>query len=1028
LPKAKACNFDADNCCQSAAPEFSGGQVQTISLSMGLKLRFFGAWAWHVGETALPRMRSRQGQWLLALLVLKRASPVDRAWLAAALWPESSDTQALYNLRRNLTDLRKALGSEAWRLHAPTARTLSLDLSGVKCDLIEFDDALAHADTASLEQAVTLYQGPLLPGCLEEWVVTERASREDSVLSALETLAASAIQHDDPDSAAIRLRRAVEIDPLRESAVRSLMCAQSAGGSYAAAVETYRVFRLRLRSELNADPDTRTVELFRRMRADGRRAAAGIRTIIPVAATPAAGKTHLPTPLTPLIGREREIREVTGSLDQTRLLTLTGIGGIGKTRLALAVAQNLSEEYADGAWFVDLTPLSDPTLLTQSLLSVLHTQEQAGYSPWETLVESLRSKRLLLVLDNCEHLAQACAKLAQALLSECAALHILATSRETLRVTGEVVWRVPPLSLPIPGDQENATSEAFHLFTERAAQANPGFSLTSHNSAAIVQICVHLDGIPLALEMAAARMRAMTAAQVAARLDDRFQLLTAPRGELRTRQQTLRATLDWSYEMLTEEEQTLLAQVSVFAGGWTLEAAEAVCLDTGSSHSEGLQTIDFLSGLLDKSLLLYEEGEIGGRYRLLETVRRYGQERLQETGKASAMGNAHRDYFLAFAEQARAHLAGPTEVEWLDRLALEHDNFRAALAWSQVQESAETNLRLTVALARFWRVRGHLSEGRAFLSAALQTDNAEAQGKAWREALREEGQLALAQGQLTEALHLFEQALTAARQAKDSGDEAAALGDLGIVRNNLGEYELAQPLLEHALSLNRKHGNREEQAANLGGLGYLAREAGDTLGAEVYLTEAVALSREQGDLLLEGANLGSLAYVLLQRGEREEAHEMLERTLTLYRGLGNLLGEAWTLSSLGYMAAEAGQSQGAHTLIQQALDINRAVGNRAGESWNLNILGELQSREDQHSAAEATLQQALQIDRELGSRSCEVATLKRLGDAARKRGDRTAARRFYTTSLALIRALNLLHGTESLLGAIAELGDDTTEN
>ena len=1019
-----------------------------------LRLQFFGAWTWCLGETVLPRLRSRQGQWLLALLVLKRAAPVERAWLAAALWPESSDSQSLYNLRRNLSDLRQALGDEVWRLRSPTPRTLSLDLSGADCDLISFDEAIARADPASLARAAALYQGPLLPGCLEEWAAPERAAREEAVLGTLEALATRAAQQGDAGGAAALLRRALEIDPLRESTARDLMSVLAASGNCAAASEAFRALRRRLREELNAEPDAQTVSLFRRLRAEARLAAARESGPSRAAAKPAgptveAQEGRLPAPLTRLIGRTREVAAVAHCLDRSRLLTLTGAGGVGKTRLALAVAEEVGQEYAAGAWFVDLAPLTDPELTVQTVLSALRVQEQPGQSPWQTLVDCLRPKNLLLVLDNCEHLVQACARLAQSLLEECPSLHVLATSRETLRVTGEVAWRVPSLSLPgVHDDDETDASEALQLFTERAAQVNPAFTLTGQNHREIVQICRRLDGIPLAIEMAAAWMRAMTAAQLVARLDDRFRLLTAPRGELLARRQTLRAAMDWSYDLLHEKERRLLARVSVFASGWTLEAAEVVCADSAAlagerpldGHKpvplegtaregetcqiEAWQVLALLSSLLDKSLVLFDEGENGGRYRLLETVRQYGQERLREGGARDAVSRAHRNYFLDFAEEARTHLAGPAEAQWLNRLEAEHDNLRAALAWSQENCPSLAGLRLAASLSRFWRVRGHLSEGRAFLSALRQASGAGPRQEAWREALRGEAHLALAQGRLAEAVSLFEQALDAARRAGDRRGEAAGLGDLGAARSNQGEFETARGLLEQALALNRELRNWEEQASNLGGLGYLAREAGDGPAAEAHLTEAVTLSREQGDTLSEGSNLGSLAYVLLQRGDREGARHLLGRTLVLYRALGNRLGEAWTLSSLGYVAETERNVAEAIALVQQALGINRAVGNRAGEAWNLNTLGGLQARAGHYGMARVTLHQALRLDREIGSRASEAGTLQRLGDAARGQGDDAAARSFYAASLALMQELNMRQGMADVLEAMARLPGD----
>src|SRR5579884_1260938 len=462
---------------------------------------------------------------------------------------------------------------------------------------------------------------------------------------------------------------------------------------------------------------------------------------------------NLPVQLTSFIGREKEMEEIKRLLSTAHLLTLTGSGGCGKTRLALQVAADRVEEYADGVWLVELAAIADLGLVPQTVAVALGVSEEPNRPLGETLANYLRPKSLLLVLDNCEHLLTACAQLADTLLRTCPKVRILASSREGLGLLGEALYHVPSLSLPdekrLPTLEQLSQYEAVRLFVERAVLSRPDFAVTAQNAASVVQICSRLDGIPLAIELAAARARALAVEQLAQRLDDRFRLLTGGSRTALPRQQTLRATIDWSYDLLSQAERTLLRRLSVFLGGWTLEAAEAVCadashappraaamgagehaaapLEAGSRENAGgpvaaEAVLDLLSRLVDKSLVLVEESaEAEARYRLLETVRQYSRDRLMESEEARDLRCRHRDWFLTLAEGAERRLRGPDQVAWLNRLAQEHDNLRMALEWCRAEEDAgaEAGLRLAGALWRFWRVRGYLSEGRERLEAAL---------------------------------------------------------------------------------------------------------------------------------------------------------------------------------------------------------------------------------------------------------------------------------------------------------------------
>ena len=436
-------------------------------------------------------------------------------------------------------------------------------------------------------------------------------------------------------------------------------------------------------------------------------------------------RTNLPLQLTSFVGRDQEVAAIPLLLERTRLVTLTGTGGVGKTRLALQVMANVVENYLDGAWIVDLAPLSDPVLVPQAVAMAVGIQVEGGRLPLDVLLQRLNTAHVLLVLDNCEHVVAAAAALAEELLRRCPHVHILCTSREVLRLSGEMIWRVPSLSFPPQPVGEPLERilqyEAVQLFIERATAFQPDLGVTNATAGTVAHVCSCLDGIPLAIELAAARVRVLTVDQIATRLDDRFRLLTNGTRTALPRQQTLRALVDWSYDLLSTPEKIVLLRLSVFARGWTLEAAEAVCSDGRIARNE---VLDLLTQLVDKSLVIAEEHGTESRYRLLETIRQYGAERLGEERRA--VRRRYIAWAVMLAEQAELQLRGAEQVAWLDRLEDEHDNLRAALdgaleARSPGEEGQESDagLRLASALWWFWYLRLYRREGLEWLQRAL---------------------------------------------------------------------------------------------------------------------------------------------------------------------------------------------------------------------------------------------------------------------------------------------------------------------
>jgi predicted ATPase/DNA-binding CsgD family transcriptional regulator len=607
---------------------------------------------------------------------------------------------------------------------------------------------------------------------------------------------------------------------------------------------------------------------------------------------------NLPLELSSFVGRKEEIAEVKRLLGEVRLLTLTGAGGCGKTRLALAVASDMVGSHEEGAWLVELAPISDSELVPQAVASVLEVREQPARPLTQTLAEHLRPKKMLLVLDNCEHLIDGCAAFAGALLRACPDLRILATSREALGITGESSWPVPPLSLPDPEHQRLTKDltryEAVHLFVERAKAAAPSFELTERSAPAVARVCQRLEGMPLAIELAAPRTRGLSVEQIAQRLDDSFRLLATESRAPDPRHRTLEATIDWSHELLSEEEQALFRRLSVFAGGFTLEAAEEVCAGVGIQAEDDV--LDLLMHLVDKSLVLVAQQDGEARYRLLETVRQYGQGKLQESGEIAEVRRHHANFFLQLAEQVEPKINGRDRRAWLARLEVEHDNLRAALAWSREEKGGETGLRLAGALLWFWFHRGYLSEGRGWLDGALATGEgtggrpAPAASPASRaKAFCGAGLLAWMQGDQATATSRLEQSVTLWRELEDKSGLAQALRILGHVMLGQGASAVARSLGEESVELFRKSKDEFGLATSLATLGIIALTQEDYVVVQASLEESVAICRESGDDWALSLALRNLGIAALKQGDHEQAAAWLgESVLALHEPRGGL--------------------------------------------------------------------------------------------------------------------------------------------
>jgi predicted ATPase/class 3 adenylate cyclase len=661
---------------------------------------------------------------------------------------------------------------------------------------------------------------------------------------------------------------------------------------------------------------------------------------------------NLPRQLTTFVGRQADIGEAKRALSSTPLLTLTGPGGVGKTRLAIEIAGELIDEFEDGIWFVDLGPLKDPEFVVPAIASAVGVMHAPGQPILETVTEYLRGRRVLLVLDNCEHLLDVTARSVDALLRGCGLVRVVATSREGLAIPGEAVFPVPSLSLP---DQQSAAAgelgiyEAVRRFVERAIDAAPGFQITDRNGPAIAQICRRLDGVPLAIELAAARVRALPVEQIATRLDDRFRLLTGSSRITVPRHQTLRQTIDWSHELLAEDERAVFRRLAVFAGGCSLDAAEAVC--TGPLV-EPDYVLDILSRLVDKSLLVAETEGTQARYRQLETIREYARGRLIEAGEAKDALRRHRDWFLAMVARAEPEFfQGAESGEWLERLDREHDNLRAALQWSLDEPGeAREGLHLAAGMWRFWEIRGHLAEGRVWLESFLQATAGEVSALQ-ADAYTGAGILAFMLGDHAAASALHERSLELHRQVGGPDGIAFAANNLANAAVLSGDYATARQLYETVISWARERGDARILGFAIVNMAEAVALDGEPDVAQTQYDEGIAAFREAGDRWAEAFALDSLGVMLARQGRDDEATQLHDQALTISRAIGDERGVARALAHLGDSAAHAGDSERARSLYVESFEIRRALGDLPGIASGMEKLASVVTERDPRAAA-----------------------------------------------------------------------------
>jgi predicted ATPase/DNA-binding SARP family transcriptional activator len=862
------------------------------------------------GPVALGGPKQRA---LLAVLLLNANKVLSRDELVDALWGEDPPRSAVSSLQVYVHGLRRVLGQERIERQGTGYR---IQLAPDELDVARFERLVEQASGAlgsgraadaagDLRRALELWRGEPLADLTEEPAYRKAAPQlAERRLRAVELLHDAELELGRHDDLVPELERLIALEPFRERLRAQHVLALYRAGRQADALAACRDARTLLLEELGVDPGPELQELERRiLRHDPELAA-------PEAQTPP--RLQLPTPPTPLVGRRLEVAAVAALLrDEVRLVTLTGPGGAGKTRLAVAAAAELGPELPDGAVFVDLAAVNDPELLGSAIAQALGLGEGAE-GVEETLVEHLAPANMLLLLDNLEQLAPEVALVAR-LLAAAPRLRVLATSRTPLRLAAEQEYPVPPLAVPDPAQasfEELAANDAVRLFAARARAVDPGFTLDDGNAAAVAQVCERLDGLPLAIELAAARSKLLSPEAMSRRLDQALDLLVGGGHDLPDRQRTLRATLEWSHGLLSEEERKLFARFGVFAGGWTLEAAEAVC------GEDGLDVFHTLASLVDESLVRRVARPGEPRFRMLATIREYAVERLEQSGEAEDVRRRHCEDLLARAEKEAGawHAGADPEATLFLLLGEEHGNLRAALAWAAAAGEIELEVRLAIAARWYWMVKGHFSEARRIFDGLF--ERTAGGRKDLRAVVLVQGAIfPFRQGENELAAALLQESLDLYRELGDEEGSARATAELGGIAIANGDLDHAATLYAEAIALFRSQGRTSRLAASLGNLGTIAHMRGDFEAAVDHYTEAIELGREAGDSDGAAVNLHNLARSQLALGRAAEGREALRESLEIGRRLGYRELIAYCLGGFAELAMLEADARRSATLL-----------------------------------------------------------------------------------------------------------------
>jgi predicted ATPase/DNA-binding SARP family transcriptional activator/uncharacterized protein HemY len=1002
---------------------------------------------------------------LLARLLLSAGQVVSADRLAEDLWAGQPPPQCMATLRVYISRLRRALGpaSAALLTQPPGYRMV---ISPGQLDASRFGSLVAAGRedlaagrpgtaAAKLREALVLWRGPPLSDVADfSFAQAEVARLAEARLAAVEDLVEADLACGRHAAVTSELDGLVATHPLRERLCGQRMLALYRCGRQAEALAAYTELRARLAEELGIDPNPalhRLQEAILRQEPGLDWAAPqepvpqepvsqGLVSPEPVPQQPVppdgaaqrgavrAG-SRLPAETTSFIGRESELATIDDLLGLSRLLTLTGPSGSGKTRLALRAGAQVAERYPDGVWLIELAPVTSPDLVTAVAASALSVREEPGQALTESVAAQLRDAEALLIVDNCEHVLDAAGELIARLLRTCPALRVLATSQSRLGLVGEASWPVPPLILPDPAARDLevvAQAEAVRLLRDRAALARPGFTLTAQNAPAVSEICRRLDGIPLALELAAARLNALSAGQLAARIDDRFRLLAGSgRGGL-PRHRTLQAAIEWSHDLLSKTEQICFRRLAVFSGGCTLEAAESVCTAGSLTAAEIFETV---TALVDRSLLTAEERCGSMRYGMLESIHQFARTQLGRAGESAELSRRHLEWLLGYARQA--DLEGPDQGAWLDLLETDLENFRIGL---EDGSAAEPRLELAGLLAPFWMVRGHTGLGRRWLEGALAAAGPGAPPRLRAAALDGLGQLAAVQADYEAQRSSQQESLAIWRRMGDDARVASCLGDLGSAAHIRGEYGQARAMYAEALELANSAQDSRLMARCLSGLGRLALHQGDLVKATDYYTDSMAYFSRIGDLRRATLILGNLGVVALNRGEYDVARTRFEEHLGNARKIGDrkLIGGA--LTNLGSVVYNCGDLDTAAELHAEALALAEQVGDRRLASVALTNLGLVALARKDYPAARGHLRRSLDLAEAVGERRAVAESLEELAGVEAAAGEMDRAAVLSGASQALRAAIgapvpapDLARINEALAAVRLALGDQQFE-
>jgi predicted ATPase/DNA-binding SARP family transcriptional activator len=945
-------------------------------MSPQLALHFLGTPQLSLDNSPIAAER-RKAVALLAYLAVNRVMH-SRETLSALLWPDYEQSKAFTNLRHTLWEIQQSIG-EGWldtsrdKIGLNTQADIWLDVDHFKSRLGQSRVQKEVAQRVSLlADAAKLYRNHFLTGfslkdalTFNEWAFAESEELRRNLAEALNTLSEDYIALGEAEKAIPYARRLITLDPLNEASHRKLMDVYIQAGQHSAALKQYQTCEQILRKELGLDPQPETLALYKRIRKGDIKPA---QVIKPAETNPP--KHNLPSQLSSFIGREKEQTEIMNLIAKNRLVTLLGTGGIGKTSLALQVGHKLLNEYPNGIWFIALDSLSDLTLVPQTVAAVFEIRESNDRSRIEILINKLCEKTTLLILDNCEHVVEACAQLATTLLSNCSKLKILATSREVLNVTGEATYRTPSLSIPEQDEmslQELTEYESIRLFKERAALAASSFTLTKENAQAVIDICRKVDGIPLAIELAAARVNMLQVSEILNQLQGSFALLSTDNRTASLRQQTLQASVDWSWGLLNAAEQTFMRQLSVFAGGWTLESAEAVCDSDVLSLTQALVT---------KSLIVVDQRSgPTTRYRFHEIVRQYAREKMIEAGEEDKLRTRHLNYFLQLTGEAEPSLKGPAQIEvWMARLNEERDNLRAALRWAD-KTDVEAGLYISGRLQGFWE-NLNVDEGARWITKFIGKPESNKHPHAKAKALYALGVLLLWSEKFTQATSVAEECLTLFRACGDQQGEADALLLLGYDLQYLDKRESADELYEQSLVLARALGDARRQALALFRLGYDHPER-----QIAYWEKAIALFRQVDDRSSMASLLCATArFRILLMGDIETAQKNLEEAIQFGPVRGRNIAGLWEEASFAksLIALMRGDYEQAAALLEETLVLTEDLGNRMGHLWTRVHLGHILLRAGNLTEARATFAETAQNFHKDGSTIGVVFTLEGL--------------------------------------------------